>query len=217
MQEYRNTGIQECRNKFNFSILHSALSILLICLFLAGCSGSVEDSLWQQIKSLEEEKHTLQADNEKLQHENQRLSQQTATLQSIAADQRTAALNTLYKIEIGSRSGLFDKDGNGSKETLVVYVKPVDIVQDSVKAAGRMEVQLWNLDAADPNGAMLKQWQIQPEELTRLWAGTILNDFYRLSFPIDNIVKGDEKGLTVKVKFTDYFTGKVLEAQHTIQ
>jgi cell division protein FtsB len=209
--------MQVCGNKFNFLILHSTFLLFFGCLFLAGCGGSVEDSLWQQIRLLEEEKHTLEADNEKLQRENQQLNQQAATLQSIAADQRTAALNTLYKIEIGSRSGLFDKDNNGSKETLVVYVKPMDVVQDGVKAAGQMEVQLWNLDAADPNGAMLKQWKIQPEELTRLWAGTIFSEFYRLNFPVDNIIKGNEKDLTVKVKFTDYFTGKVLQAQQAIR
>jgi hypothetical protein len=201
--------------KINAMAFYSAIFCAL-ALMLTGCGGSVEDSLWQQVKTLEEEKRDLKIDNEKLQQENQQLNQQTATLQGLSADRRTAAMDTLSKIEIGSRSGLFDKDKNGSKETLVVYIKPVDAVQDSVKAPGRMEVQLWNLDAADPNGAMLKQWQIQPDELTKLWAGTILSDFYRLSFPINNIIKGDEKSLTIKVKFTDYNTGKVLEAQHAI-
>jgi hypothetical protein len=187
-----------------------------IVLALAGCGGSVNESLWQQIKTLEEEKRDLKADNEKLQRETQQLNQQAATLQGISADQRTAALNTLVAVEIGTRSGLFDKDKNGSKESLIVYLKPIDAAQDSVKAAGQVEVQLWNLDA-DPKGALLKQWDIQPDELMKLWAGTILNDFYRFSFPVDNIVKGDEKGLTIKVKFTDYNTGKILEAQRTIE
>jgi outer membrane murein-binding lipoprotein Lpp len=184
---------------------------------LGGCSSSdPNDSLWGQVKSLNGEKDMLTARAESLEKENQQLRQQVQTLHAIDGQQRAASLDILTKIEIGSRSGLYDKDNNGSKETLAIYLEPIDSSQDKVKAPGRVEVELWNLDSSNPQGALLKQWVVEPEQLKTLWAGTLMSSFYRLSFPVDQIVKGDEKGLTVKVRFTDYIAGKVLSTQQPI-
>ncbi len=191
--------------------------LLAVGMILAGCSSSdPKDSLWGQVKSLNSEKDTLAARAEALEKENQQLRRQVQALQAIDGQQRAASLDTLTKIEIGSRSGLYDKDNNGSKETLAIYLESIDSSQDKIKAPGRVEVELWNLDSANPQGALLKQWIIEPEQLKILWAGTLMSSFYRLSFPVDEIVKGDEKSLTVKVRFTDYITGKILSAQKPI-
>ncbi|HML75134.1 MAG TPA: hypothetical protein PKB02_11655 [Anaerohalosphaeraceae bacterium] len=193
------------------------LALLAVGMVLGGCSSSdPNDSLWGQVKSLNGEKDMLTARAESLEKENQQLRRQLQTLQAIDSQQRAAILDILTKIEIGNRSGLYDKDNNGSRETLAIYLEPIDSTQDKVKAPGRVEVELWNLDAANPQGALLKQWIVEPEQLKTLWAGTMMSSFYRLSFPVDGIVKGDEKGLTVKVRFTDYITGKVLSAQQSI-
>ncbi len=192
-------------------------ALLAVGMVLGGCSSSdPNDSLWGQVKSLNGEKDVLTARAESLEKENQQLRQQVQTLQAIDGQQRAASLDILTKIEIGSRSGLYDKDNNGSKETLTIYLEPIDSSQDKVKAPGRVEVELWNLDSSNPQGALLKQWVVEPEQLKTLWAGTLMSSFYRLSFPVDQIVKGDEKGLTVKVRFTDYIAGKVLSAQQPI-
>jgi hypothetical protein len=184
---------------------------------LAGCQSSVEESLWQQIKFLEEEKTSLKLDNEKLQRDNQQFSRQVATLQTLDTEQRTAALNILYKIEIGSRSGIFDKDKDGTKETLIVYVTPIDLVQDSIKAAGTMDVELWNLQADNAGGGLLKKWNIPPDELLNLWVSVLANQSYRISLPVEDVVNDEAKNLTVKAQFTDYSTGKTLTAQRAIQ
>lgn len=185
--------------------------------FLFGCGKSVEDSLWQQVKILQEEKTNLTLDNERLQNKNEQMTQQIETLRQLDASQRKTAIDTLYKIEIGSRSGWFDKNNDGINETLIVYVFPLDTAQDSVKAAGKMDVELWNLDTTAPQSGLLKKWQIQPDELFRLWANILTGQCYRLSFPADDIVKDNLKNLTIKVQFTDYNTGKVLAAQRAIQ
>lgn len=193
------------------------LALLAVGMVLGGCSSSdPNDSLWGQVKSLNGEKDMLTARAESLEKENQQLRQQLQTLQAIDGQQRAAILDTLAKIEIGNRSGLYDKDNNGSKETLAIYLEPIDSSQDKVKAPGRVEVELWNLDASNPQGALLKQWIVEPEQLKTLWAGTMMSSFYRLSFPVDGIVKGNEKGLTVKVRFTDYIAGKIFSAQQPI-
>lgn len=192
-------------------------AVLAVGMVLGGCSSSdPNDSLWGHVKTLGSEKDSLTARTETLEKENQQLRQQLQTLQAVDARQRAAAIDTLTKIEIGKRSGLYDKDNNGSKETLAIYLEPVDSSQDKIKAPGRVEVELWNLDASNPQGALLKQWIVEPDQLKTLWAGTMMNSFYRLSFPVDEIVKGDEKGLTVKVRFTDYVTGKILSTQQAI-
>jgi len=191
--------------------------LLAVGMILAGCSSSdPNDYPCGQVKSLNSEKDTLAVRTESLEKENQQLRQQVQTLQAIDGQQRAASLDTLTRIEIGSRSGLYDKDNNGSKETLAIYLEPIDSSQDKIKAPGRVEVELWNLDSANPQGALLKQWIIEPEQLKTLWAGTLMSSFYRLSFPVDGIVTGDEKSLTVKVRFTDYITGKILSAQQAI-
>jgi len=186
-------------------------------LFATGCGNEQNKSLWQQIKDLGNQKSTLDIRIEKLEEENEQLRRQVKTLEGLDPNDRLTMIDTLEKIVIHSRSGLYDKNNDGKKETLVVYVEPTDIAGDRVKAAGRVNVQLWNLNAKDPHAALLKQWIIKPAELKQYWVGTLMTHYYRLSFPAGDIVKGDETGLTVKVRFVDYFSGKTLEDQRMIK
>jgi hypothetical protein len=186
-------------------------------IFCGGCGGSQNKSLWQQIKSLGGEKDVLAGRVEKLEQENEQLLRQVKTLQMLDPNDRIMAIDVLKKIALGHRSGLYDKNNDGKKETLMVYIEPTDSAGDRVKAAGRVDVQLWNLNAKDPHNAFLKQWTVEPEKLKTCWVATMMTHYYRLSFPIGAIVKGDEKGLTVKVRFMDYFSGKILEDQRPIQ
>jgi hypothetical protein len=80
-----------------------------------------------------------------------------------------------------------------------------------------VSVQFWNLSAKDSHNALLKQWVIEPDKLRACWVATMMTHYYRLSFPAGELVKGDETGLTVKVQFTDYFSGRTLEDQRPIQ
>jgi hypothetical protein len=195
-----------------------AIGLLLLTglIFCDGC-GDQNKSLWQQIKSLGSEKHVLAGCVEKLEQENEQLRRQVKTLQTLDPNDRIAAIDALKKVALSHRSGLYDKNNDGKKETLMVYIEPTDSAGDRVKAAGKVSIQLWNLNAKDPHSALLKQWTIEPEKLKTCWVETIMTYYYRLSFPVGDVVKGDEKGLTVKVRFTDYFSGKILEDQRPIQ
>jgi outer membrane murein-binding lipoprotein Lpp len=189
---------------------------LSMALLIGGC-GNNEKSLWQQIKTLGGEKNTLAGRVEKLEQENEQLRRQALTLQGLDPNSRLTAVDTLKKIVIGRRSGFYDKDNDGKKETLTVYVEPTDSAEDRIKAAGRVNVQLWNLNAKDPQKALLKQWTVEPDQLRQCWVDTIMTYCYRLSFPTGDIIKGDETGLTIKVQFVDYFSGKTLEDQRAIK
>ena len=124
-------------------------------------------------------------------------------------------LSKTARIKIGRRSGLFDRDNDGKKEKLIVYVKTIDEAGDAVKAAGEVVVQLWDLNAEEGE-ALLGKWEIGPAELKRMWAGTVMTNYYRLEFDVSELVKAEQQELTVKVRFTDYVTGKVFGEQKVI-
>ena len=189
--------------------------VILVLAAACGCQDQSQVSLWDQIKQLGQEKVTLREQNEKLQSENEELKQQIQTLSAIDPRIRAEAVAAMKKIEIGKRSGLFDKDSDGIKEKLIVYVRPSDETGDTVKTPGSVEVQLWDLNN-ESDEAMLASWQLGPEEIKTLWASTLMTNYYRLTFDVSRILDGTDQELTVKVRFTDYMTGKSLTAQRVI-
>jgi hypothetical protein len=191
--------------------------LLAAGILLCGGCGSTEKSLWQQIKDMGNQKSDLNIRIEKLEKENQQLVQQVSTLEGLDPNERQAAIDTLEKIAITSRSGFYDKDDDGTKETLVVYVETTDSAGDRIKAPGQAEIQLWNLQSKDPKNALVKQWTVKPAQLKQCWAGTLITYYYRFTFPAEDIAQRDTAGLTIKVKFVDYLSGKVLEDLRVIK
>jgi len=182
---------------------------------LAGCGNEVQTSLWRQIKTLSEEKTDLTLEVERLRRENETLAQQVSTLAMIDKDVRKAGLSAPEQVRIGRHSGLYNKTQGQTPDSLVVYVEPMDAAQDTIKAAGRMQVELWNL-AAVPEQAKLAVWQVEADDLKTLWGRGLLGAYYRLTFPLEGALKGDEKELTLTVRFTDYLSGKILTDQKVL-
>ena len=149
-----------------------------------------------------------------LESENTQLTEQVNTLSTLDAAARLEALDTLDKIRIGKRTGFYDKDDNSTNETLVVYLEPLDMAQDFVKAIGAVKIQLWDLDAA-ANEAKPAEWTLEPADLHPTWGGTIFAGYYRIKLPLENF-SDQKKDYTVKVTFTDYLSGKVLTDQKVI-
>ncbi len=191
------------------------LFIAAILAGAAGCSTDVQTSLWEQNKALSKEKTALSLEVERLERENTTLSKQVETLTAITKEARTEALVVPETLVIGRHTGLYDKSNRGTADSLVVYVEPRDAKQDTIKAAGGVKVELWNLNAA-PEQARLATWEVGPEELKGLWGRGLLGAYYRLTFPLEGVLKGNETELTVKVEFTDYLAGKTLTEQRVI-
>lgn len=191
----------------------TALCICNIVLF-AGCDGIQKKETPKPVVS--EKKAARDANSPvKLKEENARLKQQVETLMGLDKQVRTAALSTLNGIEITNRSGLYPNQETKKKDRLVVYLKPIDDMGDVVKAAGEVQVELWNLNAK-PENAMLGQWKLSPEELKKKWVSSLMSTQYKLEFDVAPMLKGNEKELTVKVQFTDYLTGKIFKGQAVI-
>lgn len=206
-------------NEANVSSRHwSQFLILTGCMliFAAGCQSTSETEplLTERIDKLSQEKTLLQRQVEQLTTENTRLEKRVETLSAIPKDQ--LELWSLQRIEIGRFTGLYDKDKDGKKEQLVVYVQPIDRDGDTVKSPGSVDAQLWDLNKSGAE-AMLGQWQVEPKELKKRWLKALLSTNYRLTFAVADQVSQAKDPLTVKVTFTDLLTGKVFQEQKVIE
>jgi len=184
-------------------------------LIAAGCESEQKLSAadWGQKSQLRQEEGDLKAQLEKLQATNERLQEQIKVLSKLPPDSSLDELYGLKKLVIARRTGLYDKDKDGKKEKLIVYLRPVDGEGDAIKAAGEVRVELWDLNQ-EPQEALLAKWHVKPAELQKLWVSGALTHYYRLSFDIAEQIK---KELTVRLHFTDYLTGKVLTAQTVVK
>ncbi len=188
-----------------------------LLVFAAGCEtpGTAGGRL-QQVQQLTAEKQRLQAELKKAEAQNQQLQKQVAVLSKLGGERRAERLNHIKEIRLGRYTNFYDEDKNGTAETLIVYLQPVDETGDVFKAAGTIEVQLWDLNR-DEGKARLGQWTVGADELKKLWFATMLTINYRLTFDVSTVVQQPTEPLTVKVAFTEYLTGKIFSEQHVIE
>jgi hypothetical protein len=147
--------------------------------------------------------------------ENAQLKQQAQTLSGLPEDVRLDSLYRLQTVRIHRYTSLLDENKDGKMDHLVVYLQPIDEQGDVIKAAGAVNVQLWDLNK--PSGqALLGQWNVGPEELKKRWVSFLVTD-YRLTFKLPEEIANWERPLTVKVIFTDYLRGKVFNEQRVIE
>jgi len=199
------------------SILHFAFCVLIFLIMVIGCANPNEkESLATKIGQLTQENTQLQEQIEQANAENKQLKGRIQVLSGLPENIRLENLNRIEKIKIGRYTGFFDKDKDGKKEKLIVYIQPVDEQGDTIKVTGAVDVQLWDLDKAGSE-ALLDEWRVESNELKEFWFATLITINYRLTFDVTDIVENLEEQLTVKVTFTDYMTGKVFKEQKVIK
>jgi hypothetical protein len=86
---------------------------------------------------------------------------------------------------------------------------------DIVKAAGSVDVQLWDLKNEETD-AKIGQWQIQPDQLQQFWFAAIVTN-YKLTLNLDKPIEKYDQPLVVKITFTDHLTGKTFQEQKIIE
>jgi len=199
-----------------FSVLCLLSSVFCLCV-AAGCeNNSKKTPLVEQIEKLTEQKKQLEKQFEQSLAENKQLTKQMHTLAGLPENVKGENLYRLQRIDVGKYTGFFDKDDDGTKEKLIVYIQPRDEEDDIVKASGTVDVQLWDLNR-DDGEALLGQWSVKPSELKKLWFATMVTINYRLTFDIADKVQSFDEPLTVKVAFTDYLSGKLFKEQKVIK
>jgi len=192
-------------------------SVFCFLAFVDGCNNAYTESpLQERVDTLTIQQKQLESQLEQSKAENEQLKKQIHTLSGLPEQLKGENLYHVLNFEIGQYTGLFDKDKDGKKEKLIVYIEPIDEQGDVIKAAADVEVELWDLSKTD-GGALLAKWPpVKPDELKKLWFDSMLKVNYRLTFDITDIVKNPDEPLTVKVTFTDYLSGKVFKKQKVI-
>ena len=185
-----------------------------LLVFAAGCEDANRKT--SEINTLRLEKMQLTHQIKQSGSEIKQLKNQIQVLSGLESDIRLENLYHLKKVKITRYTNLYDKDKDGKSEQLIVYIQPIDEVGDLIKAAGTVDVQLWDLNRKDGK-TLLGQWHVEPDELKKLWFASIVLINYRLTFDVTDIIENYETPLTVKVTFTDYLTGKVFEEQKVIK
>lgn len=197
-----------------FSAAVTLLSLALLPVGGCGIGSERKDPLEIKAQRIEREKTELMRDLQQCKAENVQLAEQIKTLSAIREDDRIAPYR-LDHINVVKYSNFYDKNDDGIREKFIVYVQVVDAEGDSLKAAGTVNVQLWNLN--NLNGqALLGQWQVEPEDLKTMWFDTLTSSSFRLVFDTPEGLDILAEPLTIKATFTDYLTGQILRDQHTI-
>jgi len=206
-------------SKFDTPVLFSTILICLVLLLSNGCGGGFDESkstLAEELVQIRTEKNLLEEEMQRTQSENEQLIEQVKVLKGLDAKINPDDIYDLKQIKITRYTKLYDKDKDGTNETLIVYVKPLDEWEDEVKAAGTFDIELWSLDG-DANDVVLGTWHVGVEELKDMWFATMMSINYRLSFDLPAEAVGSDEPFVVKVKFTDYLSGKVFKEQKIIK
>lgn len=203
-------------NRWFINLLSWMLVGTMSLLLSGGCShGNMENALWGRVDDMGKQRNDLEYRITELEKENQDLRARVEAFSAISPDKRSEALAGLKEVELVDRTGFYDKDEDGALESLIVYLKPTDAAGDVVKSPGKVDVQLWDLNAQS-GGALLGEWTVEPADLKNQWSGTFMTYYYRLTFPVADRIKGRSKELTVKVVFTDYVTGRTFGMQRPV-
>lgn len=197
------------------SFFHFSFCILM--LFGAGCQKPDEDTpLVVQMEQLTQQNRLLREQIEQSKTENRELEERVEVLSALPGNARVENIYSIEQIRISRFSGFFDKDKDGKREKLIVYITPIDKQGDGIKAAGAANVQLWDLNKANGE-ALLGEWNVGPDELKKAWFKTVLAVNYRLVFDIPEAVDNFDEQLTARITFTDHLSGKVFKNQRVIQ
>ena len=192
-------------------------AVFCLAAFVTGCSGPDKGlPLFDEVNRLKDEKAQLEKRIEQTEAEKEQLEKQNKVLSGLPAEVKGEKLYRLEAVRIGRLTNLYDKNDDGKKEKLIVYIQPIDQDGDIIKAAGSVEVKLWNLNNEDGK-AELGEWKVGPDELKKLWFAAMMAVNYRLAFDVGDKVKDYTEPLTVRVAFTDYLTGKVFKEQREIK
>lgn len=212
----RESRTSSHRSRMMFSrFFHFAFSILIF--LVAGCQKNNEKAeLIVQMEQLTQQNEQLQEQIDQTKTENKELQKRVQVLSALPGDARVENLYSVQQIKIGRLSGFFDKDKDGKREKIIVYITPVDKQGDGIKAAGTANVQLWDLNKTNGE-ALLGEWDVEPDKLKKAWFKTVLAVNYRLAFDIPDTVKSFDEQLTVRITFTDYLSGRVFKEQKVIQ
>lgn len=190
------------------------LALSLLCL-LVGCNDQkqfIDDSRAQLIQ----EKRQLQQEKAALEQANAQLKEQIATLQKFPSD-RMDQFVKVEKIEFGKFTRAYDgdieQDPDGYDDGVIVYLILKDQYGDVIKAAGTVEIEIWDLAA----GKDIIGEVIPMSDLQDYWLSGPLTNHYKFQLPWPKDHPPANRFLTLKLRFQEALTGKTFEEHKKIE
>lgn len=115
------------------------------------------------------------------------------------------------RIVIDRLSGGQDYDRAPGDDGVTVYLRPLDQFDDTIKIAGSIHAQLFDLQA--PEGARLVgEVRLAPVEAAERWQGKLMTNHYTLKIPWAPRPPANPE-ITIRVSFTDAIWKRTLTAQ----
>ena len=189
-----------------------ACLVLLVMLLPLGCRGpnTANVDLRKKNQELQTEASRLRAENEQLKSDVRRLESGTETLPTLPQE-RLEQMWTVAGLRFGRLTGI---DRRAEGHPLKVYLKPVDDSGGTLKAAGSIVIEAFDLNAQD---ARLGRWEFPLEEARRLWvSGGVLNE-YILTCPWEGEAPAEGRKLVVRATFVDALTQRTFEQRIDVE
>jgi hypothetical protein len=162
---------------------------------------------------------SLRKENQDLAHQLEVLKQQHAadTASLAAADQKQGTVPRLSNERINElftvSSIQIDKLTAWRGDALKVYVVPKDADGDTIKAAGAITVEAFDLSKED--NQLLNKWDFAAADAGKNWHESFVVSGYALTCSAGAPIEASE--ITVRVTFKDTLTDRTLTAQRVIK
>ncbi len=178
----------------------------------AGCDNPqiTIQQLRERVTSQETRISQLERDLLSMEEELKTRKGQIERLQKLGP-RRLELLNPPARIEVDKLSGGYDADGKPGDDGLAVYLRVYDQTGDAIKAAGEIEIQLWDLEAG-PDQLLVGHYIFDVEHAMKNWYGKFMTYHYALKCPWRQSPPAHAE-ITVKARFVDYLTGQVFTDQ----
>jgi len=184
---------------------------------LPGCRGM---NIFQQDKKIKQLTAELESARAETETANQAVSQarrelarrqkRIDTLVSLGPE-RLKKLYYAKAVKLGQYTGGADLDGQSGDDGVKVFLRPIDANGDTIKAAGSVTIQLYDL-CQPADKTLIGQYEFSVDEVSKAFSGGFLTYHFSFTCPWKS---GPPKhaGITVRVEFIDYLTGKTLSTQ----
>ncbi len=187
--------------------------IILAALACVGCENLQQENVRLR-KELDLAEGRIDELTRTVEQQTARLDTQARQIENLQqlGPKRMDKLFTVESLEIGRHSGGIDTDDKPGHDAIVVYLKPKDADGTTLKAAGSVKIQLFDL-AAEDDRRLVGQWTFDVDQARSHYASGIMADHYSFELPLE--IRPAHAEMTLRAAFTDYLTGKTVDAQDT--
>lgn len=205
------SATRPCRRAASTRALRLARAAICVPLLwcLVGCESKTERELQAQVTRLQDaaaEKDKQLVNQRALIDELQRRVQTASAF----TDEQLAQIIHPVRLVIDDLTGGADYDNRPGHDGVTVYLRPVDSEGDSLKVAGDVRIELYDL-AAPPAEQLVGRCTYPADEARKLWYGKLMTYHFTMKCAWSAPPKHPE--ITIRATFVDYMTQRVMTAQ----